>query len=205
MKNCSHLGFNNVKCKKFNHIYINENSYCLNHAMLLYNRYAVLIQSHYRGYKARRKLTNIFYNLPTDLQHIIIGYISEAHYIQKYTKTIQNIIEKKNYDFHNFYFQQNNKLSIDYLYNCYRLYSKYHNIIHINYLKHSFFLGEQILHLCDVLLGIAPAMVTNDMYAIYDKIQLYNLDEDSILNLMGMICRFSEIYKCINYIKVPLI
>jgi hypothetical protein len=198
MVNCGHYGFNNIKCKKSSHIRINNKPLCLNHAKLIYNKPVIAIQSHYRGYKSRRLLNNIYYNLPNELQHIIISYMNESHYNKKYIKTISNIITKNNHDFHNYNFSEN-KLSFDYLYNVYKLNYKYYSIISINYLKQSFLLGQQILNLCGALLEQDQIIMTNDSFDIFNKIQLINLDQQTIMDLMDMIYKFSSIYKYINH------
>lgn len=198
MVNCGHYGFNNIKCKKSSHLDVKNKPFCLNHAKLLYNKPTTVIQRHYRGYKARRLLNNIYYNLPTDLQHIVISYMNTEHYKQKYVRTIQNIIIRKNSALHNYNFS-NEKLSFEYLYDCYKLNYKYHSVIQLNYLKHSFFLGEQLLNLCDVLLDQDQVIMTNETYDIFSKIKLTDLDQQKVVDLMDMIYKFASIYKYLNY------
>ena len=60
---CCIIKFNKFYCSKQEYICIKNNSYCFNHACLLYNKNITIIQKYYRGYKARRYLINIF--LPT--------------------------------------------------------------------------------------------------------------------------------------------
>ena len=198
MIKCGHYSFNNIKCKKSYRIRINNKPFCLNHAKLLYNNPTIVIQSHYRGYKSRRLLNSIYYNLPTELQHIVIFYMNIEHYKQKYVRTLQNIILRKNSALHNYNFSDN-KLSLDYLYICYKLNYKYHSVIQLNYLKHSFFLGQQLLNLCDVLLDQDQIIITNETYDIFSKINLNDLDQQKVVDLMDIIYKFASIYKYINY------
>jgi len=188
---CSCFKFNDKKCNKDSVLFINNYSYCLNHSSLLYNKYVLIIQKNYRGYKARRYLTNIFNNLPSEVQDLVIYYINENYY-KKYYQTLSKIVINNTNNLHN-YKNSNKKLSIEYLYNCYKLYYKYHSIIHINYLKHAYILGEQILYFCDIILHQEQVVFTY-IYFIFDKIQLFNLDHKVILDLIDIIRKFSNLY-----------
>lgn len=189
---CSCFKFNKKKCNKDSFIFIKNNPYCLNHSLLLYNNYVLIIQKYYRGYRARRYLFNIFNKLPSELQELVIYYINSNFYKRKYLDTITNIVTKNTYGLHN-YKNSENKLSIDYLFNCYKLYYKYNKIIPINYLKHAYILGDQILSFCDILLHQDQIVLTYS-YHIFDKIELINLDFKKITNLIDIIYKFSSLY-----------
>tara|TARA_Y100000748_G_C15438456_1_gene466171 strand:- start:133 stop:744 length:612 start_codon:yes stop_codon:yes gene_type:complete len=183
-----------LKCNKISSLSIKNKAYCLNHSLLLYNKYVLIIQKFYRGYKARRYLVNIVYKLPIELQEKICYYINENYYKKKHKNTLRKIIIKNTYNFHN-YKNLNEKFSINYLYNCYKLYNKYHSIIDINYLKHAYILSEQILYLCDILLHQEYIILgTPYSYLIFDKIQLFNLDQNVIFNLIDIIYQFTSLY-----------
>ena len=171
---CSYLKFKGKKCNKNSFFIINNKSYCLNHSLLLYNQYVLIIQKWYKGYKARRYLVNIFYNLPSELQKLIIYYINGNFYEIKYLDKIKNIILNNTYDLHN-YKTCEKKLSINYLYNCYKFYYKYNKIIPINYLKHAYILADHILHFCDILLHNDQVILTYS-FDIFEKIELSYLD-----------------------------
>jgi hypothetical protein len=173
-------------------IIINKTPYCLNHALLLYNKYVLIIQKFYRGYKARRYLVNIFNNLPHELQEVIIYYINGNFYKKKYLNKLTYIITNNTYDLHNYKYAEKN-LSIDYLYNCYKLYYKYNKIIPINYLKHAYILGEQILNFCDILLHQEQVILTY-IFDIFEKISINDLDLKKIYDLVDMIYKFSNLY-----------
>ena len=57
-----------IQCRKNSIITIKNNNYCLNHSLLLLNKYVITIQKIYRGYKARKYIVNIFNKLPNELQ-----------------------------------------------------------------------------------------------------------------------------------------
>ena len=189
---CSYLKFNKKKCYKNSFIIINKTPYCLNHSLLLYNKYVLIIQKYYKGYRSRRYLGNIFYKLPRELQEVVIYYINSEYYNKKFLNKLTTIVTNNTYNLHN-YKNSNNKLSIKYLYNCYKLYYKYHSIIPINYLKHAYILSDQILNFCEILLNQDQVILTYSFH-IFDRIQLYNLDQEEISNLVNMIYKFTSIY-----------
>ena len=189
---CSCLKFNKKKCFKNSFIIINKTPYCLNHSLLLYNKYVLIIQKFYRGYRARGYLVNIFNILPSELQEVIIYYINGNFYKRKYLDTLTSIITNNTYGLHN-YKNSEKKLSIDYLYNCYKLYYKYNKIIPINYLKHAYILGDQILNFCDVLLHQDQVVLTYSFH-IFEKIALNDLDLKKICDLVDMIYKYSSLY-----------
>lgn len=193
---CDCIKYTKNKCRNNSFLVINDYSYCLNHALLLYNKYVIIIQKNYRGYKVRRYLKNIFYKLMPELREIIIYYINHDYYKKKYLNIISSIIVKKTYNLHD-YKNLNEKLSIQYLYNCYKLYSKYYSIIPINYLKHAYILGNQISSLCDILLYHDQIVFTYN-YLIFDKIELFNLYQYEIYNLFNIINRFLTIHSFNN-------
>ena len=208
---CSHLQINNKKCNKFHFITINKLPYCFNHSQLLYNKYVIIIQKYYKGYKSRKYLKNIFKKLPCDIQNIIKFYINESLYNKKYINTLTKIITNNTHDLHNYMFYDK-KLTIKYIYNCYKLYDKYHSIIPITHLKHLYCLAEPILNLCDTLINNEQEIfLINHAYNIFDKIQLYNLDYYDIINLIDIIYKFSTVYSfkyqlySYNYYNLSLI
>ena len=198
---CSCLKFNKKKCYKNSFIIINKTPYCLNHSLLLYNKYVLIIQKFYRGYRARRYLVNIFNNLPSELQEVIIYYINGNFYKRKYLDTLTSIITNNTYGLHN-YKNSEKKLSIDYLYNCYKLYYKYNKIIPINYLKHAYILGDQILNFCDILLHQDQVVLTYSFH-IFEKISLNDLDLKKICDLVDMIYKYSSLYSFTYQIYYP--
>lgn len=198
---CSCLKYNKKKCYKNSYLYINNHSYCLNHSLLLYNKYVLKIQRIFRGYKARKYLVNIFNKLPNELQELIIYYINDNLYKRKYLDTLTSIVINNTYNLHN-HINSEKKLSIDYLYNCYKLYNKYIKIIPINYLKHAYILSDQILNYCDILLH-QNAVVLINSYSIYDKIDLRNLDYKKICDLVDIIYKFANIYSFTHQIFSP--
>ena len=189
---CGCFKFNKKKCNKDSFILIKNNSYCLNHSLLLYNKYVLIIQKFYRGYRARKCLLNIFNKLPNELQELVIYYINDIYYKKKYLNNITNIIINNTFKLHN-YKNTNEKLSVNYLFNCYKLYYKYHLIIPINYLKHAYILADQILNFCDIILNQNQIILTYN-YHIFEKIDTNNVDQKKIYDLMDLIYKFSSLY-----------
>lgn len=131
-------------CKNTNLININNENICYNHAKLKYNKYILIIQKYFIGYRCRKYLKKIFYKLPNDIQCIILDKINKSHYKNRYYKLINNIVMKKSLILHN-YITYNYKIELSYITYCYDLYSKYFTLINVNYLKHFYILGKQIL------------------------------------------------------------
>ena len=67
------------------------------------NKFAIKIQSLYRGYKQRKLLKNIYIKLPDDLQYKIIDIIREDYYYNKYINTLKTIISNKLFKYINLY------------------------------------------------------------------------------------------------------
>lgn len=76
---------------------------------------SIKLQSIYRGNKVRKKI-QYFKLLPRDIQRKIIWYINESIYINSINKSIFKIINKRIYNFVN-YFQITHNIYIDYLIN----------------------------------------------------------------------------------------
>ncbi len=146
--------------KNFN--ILNKN-YCYTHANMLFSKSADIIKRAFDGFLVRKKLKNIFYLLPDDLQRKIIGFIREPHYIkQQHHKPIQRILEKR-------YEEQ-------------MLYQKYN--LHYPFIGNPQFHGD--------ILAIAPNKAVEyytkivELYNLHSKyIEIANID-----NCMAL-CRFA--------------
>ena len=66
------------KCKKKEFITIKNNCYCKNHCLLNFNKYVIKIQKIFLGHKCRKKLKNIYYNLPIDIQKNILFFLNKT-------------------------------------------------------------------------------------------------------------------------------
>ena len=86
---------NKLVCKRKSNFNIMNKNYCSIHAKMIYNCFVILIQRCYRGYRIRKKLNNLFRPLPIEIQHIILYYIKEPYYIQKYNNSITKILSNK--------------------------------------------------------------------------------------------------------------
>ena len=75
---------------------IQNKNYCYTHATMLFAKSANIIKKVFVGFLVRKKLKNIFYLLPHDLQRKIIGYNREPYLLKQYHyKPIQRILDKR--------------------------------------------------------------------------------------------------------------
>lgn len=118
---------------------------CVFHLKYYYNKYAIIIQKIYIGYKHRKILTNIYKKLPDDIQYKIRYYIRYDLYYKRYLGNLRNVLNKKiltgvnfitklandellyNYILNNVY--NLNNLHNLYIITIYKLYNKYNPII----------------------------------------------------------------------------
>lgn len=91
-------GYRNCKNKASFHV---VKHYCSRHALMNIGHYCITIQRHYKGYRTRCKMNNLFINLPTDLQRKVLFHIREPLYLNKIYKKISSIIVPKIDDFLN--------------------------------------------------------------------------------------------------------
>lgn len=67
--------------------------FCKIHYKFVLEESVVIVQTFYRGYRIRKKLNNIYYNLPRDLQRKIIWHMNEDIYIRNYNSSIFKLIK----------------------------------------------------------------------------------------------------------------
>ena len=84
-------------CKGNVFIIINNKKYCWCHSKLVYNNFIIKIQKIYKGYIKRKKLKNLYKNLPEDIQKKIINYIRQDYYTFKYNNSVIKILKNKIY------------------------------------------------------------------------------------------------------------
>jgi len=131
---CKHQKFSTIK----------NCNYCKNHSILLFNKYCIIIQKFYNGYKCRKKLKILFYNLPCDIQKRIIFFININIYNERYNKSLRNIIRNKsNRVIDN---QEGNKKNIKDIIDIYYLNNKYRQILYLNDLKFLYVYSEDIVN-----------------------------------------------------------
>lgn len=133
--------YNNL-CKK--PIFSKSLCLCRNHLILTHNNSIIKIQKIFRAYKTRKKINNIYKKLPRDIQDIILHYINLPIYYTNYYKKIRNIVNKKTKDLLYYDYTSDNKLSIDYISNCFYYINKYHLIMNINEIKILFVLNDDL-------------------------------------------------------------
>ena len=133
--------YNNL-CKK--PIFSKSLCLCRNHLILTHNNSIIKIQKIFKAYKTRKKINNIYKKLPSDIQYIILYYINLPIYYTNYYKKIRNIVNKKTKDLLYYDYTSDNKLSIDYISNCFYYINKYHLIMNINEIKILFVLNDDL-------------------------------------------------------------
>lgn len=137
--------------------YNNKNIYIFNYNSYL-RKFAIIIQSFYKGYKQRKLIKNIYKKLPDDIQYKIIHNIRQDYYYKKTFKTIETILINKlkkfscnifaEYDedqfihFKYFEYVNNNREYIIYIY---KLYLKYSLILSNNFIKNSYHLTDNLI------------------------------------------------------------
>jgi len=115
-----------VICKKNKSPLFNFNKlkYCTNHAKLLSNKFVILIQKTYRGYRRRTYLKNIFYRLPRELQQHILNFNNQNS--KKLYACVNSYILKKTYKIKSLSHIEDNEITLDELINIITSISKYY-------------------------------------------------------------------------------
>lgn len=209
------------KCSNCYYIILNKKKLCWPHFNKQYNKYCIIIQKIYRGYKCRRIYKNIFIKLPIDLQYKIINYNRSDIYYKKYCNTIYKLIRKRyiicrSLDILNYKIINYSDIefinNFDIIYNAYYLYSKYFDLIYnkcANYNKYNYKYNYkydmnrelQYLYLnIDNLIKKLKNLSQNYFYEISDNIEInYNLL--NIYNRLNMCTNFviSLKYKYSDY------
>jgi hypothetical protein len=191
---CCH--FNN--CKKTCYPKIKSLNLCINHINLIYYYKILYIQKIYKGYYCRNKLKNLFYNLPCDIQKIIIYYINEPIYYKNIIKTYNKIIIKKSLNLsHNII--NSKKISLDNISHLYYLTTKYYSVLNINFLKYLYVISND---LCDILnyymFNIIPGYTINNI--LLNNINLHDINHDIYCKILNNIYIYQNIYT-INSMK----
>ena len=82
-------------CKKSASPHMCIKNYCYIHAKQEYSKTCIFIQKIYRGHYYRGKLQRLFINLPRDCQQLVLFYLKQSVYYDRYVRTIQNILTNK--------------------------------------------------------------------------------------------------------------
>ena len=96
-KRCSCFAITTSRvCKKKFSFIIQGKKFCHIHARYEFNKYAILIQKHWVGYRARCLIKNVYTKLPDELQRKIIFYVRENYLIKKHhNDVISKILDAK--------------------------------------------------------------------------------------------------------------
>lgn len=127
--------------------------YCLQHYQIISNKYALMIQKIFRGFKHRKLVNKIYKNLPDDIQYKILNFVRQDYYYKKYKNRLNIIIANRIYKFELCHFQSPYYIGqveykvnfcIDYIVNNLQMikklayfYEKYYSILDI-YIKKDF-------------------------------------------------------------------
>ena len=151
-KMCSQYVVKNNKIRKCHNkisVFINYKNVCWTHLSKNYMKYIIYIQKIYRAFYIRKKLKNIYYRLPADLQKNICRYMNQSVEYKRYTNLIQKIILLR---YNSFIILTSPILYVDLtidpepvitnhldilnsILNCYKLHIKYFNIIQYRHLE----------------------------------------------------------------------
>jgi len=80
------------KCRNKISIVINSKNLCWIHVCKNYEKAVIYIQKIYRAFYIRKKLKNIYYRLPDDIQGKICHYMNQSIKYSRYTDCIKKLI-----------------------------------------------------------------------------------------------------------------
>ena len=87
----------NRKCKLYRHF----REYCYIHSEVIFKNYTILVQRIWRGFYTRKKLKNLFYNLPSELQSHVVKYVRKDHYMEKHwIPSVLKIYKNRIFQYH---------------------------------------------------------------------------------------------------------
>lgn len=87
----------NRRCKLYRHF----REYCYIHSQIFFKDYTMIIQRIWRGFYARKKMKNLFYNLPRELQIHVMKYVRTDHNIEKkWIPSVLKIYKKRLFQCH---------------------------------------------------------------------------------------------------------
>ena len=193
--------YNNL-CKK--PIFSKSLCLCRNHLILTHNNSIIKIQKIFRAYKRRKKINNIYKKLPRDIQDIILHYINLPIYYTNYYKKIRNIVNKKTKDLLYYDYTSDNKLSIDYISNCFYYINKYHLIMNINEIKILFVLNDDLRFIVNNYIynyinhQVDISIWNNNV--LTEIINFENNSFDKMIILYNRINNFNDIYNYYYFI-----
>ena len=131
----------NRKCKLYRHF----REYCYIHSQAIFKGSATRIQSVWRGVYARKKLKNLFYNLPSELQSHVVKYVRKDHYMEKqWIPSVLKIYKNRLFHYHVL------KISVTLLYRIHELNANEYN----DYMFEIFKKEKYTQSLIDIFTGI---------------------------------------------------
>ena len=174
-----------VICKKNKSPLFNFNKlkYCTNHAKLLSNKFVILIQKTYRGYRRRTYLKNIFYRLPRELQQHILNFNNQNS--KKLYACVNSYILKKTYKIKSLSHIEDNEITLDELINIITSISKYY-----------YFLDQKWLNFYKFYFNNIKAILVSLVY----KKDIFVIIE-FLKNVYSNTIDYTNLTKVFNYIR----
>lgn len=197
MTRCQCYTKNNDLCKLKSHFNILEKRYCFTHVKKRFDNIVVLIQKHYRGFRIRNKINRLFIHLPLEIQKIILGYVKESYYINKYNKSIQKVLSnrvKKIQIINNLPVFIEKELNLYFIHleyytkfiDLYNLYVKYHSITKPSH-------DHELNQLVDTIWDIFSKQIGQD--------RLFNLSGENVINTCNLDKLYMTLYKTLTHFK----
>jgi len=208
-KKCNIIFYNKV-CNKKSDLNINRNYICYNHAKLKYNKYVIYIQKIYKGYYYRKKINTLYKNLPIDIQRRVKFYMNEGIYYKRYCNILNKIILKKTINTIEYIGINNIKdvkkyITLKYIYNTYKYYLKYNEILDLNNMKILYVLSSQFIkdityYYVNKVIGYNDVNIINN---IYNNIDFKVITEIDYIDTINIIVQYKKLYKNkYNIIKI---
>ena len=190
---------NKYKCKNNVVISLNKTCVCLNHFNMNYKNHLLKIQKCYKGFIVRKKLKNLFYNLPRDIQTIVLYYIKLSYYHKCYYKKIENIIYKKSIQL----YSVNDKFDINYLKKSYYLFNKYNQILNLNFLKYIYIINKNFLYQLNYDIytlinnNYDTLIFTDDIFYSQHSFIIFNdsYNFNNIFNTLNILNNYNKLYE----------
>ena len=146
---------NGFVCKNKHKFIVQSKRYCTIHIQCNFKKIVNQIQRIYKGYIIRKKLTNLFYNLPIELQHLVVKHMREPLYIEQTNKTISKILSNK---FDNIF--KNTHIYYEEIINLNNLFIKYNKITDTIY-------DNSLVYFNNIIIRLFEQTITDSV--IYDE------------------------------------
>lgn len=182
--------FITYKCHNIKNIKIGTKNLCTKHFNIFFKKKIEYIQKIYKGYYVRKKINNLFINLPRDIQCIVLYYINLPIYYSRYYSSLRKIIYNNSFKLLDVE-KKNEKINITYLNKCFKLYQKYHKIIYLNHLKYMYVISNEFVSIANnylyYFLNIVNFNINYIDPEISELLNISDINTDSIEELLILI------------------